>query len=569
MDDLDVELIGLIVRWSAAFMRPLLYMVSRKWLRAVSDVRQIDQHQRLIVYDTWGRLLPPPPRIHMSFEERERYGYCPIHDGPLERCRHSYVLCLIDRGQSKLLAWAHDFGISTLPCDAPERAALTGNVPLLGWLAEKGCQIDSRVSLKAARHGHRCVLDWLRGMGFKRSKRAVAKALRGGHGQLFEWLYEHRNGRDVYPYREAALAGRIDLLERFGRDCKDHGEMCHMAYNGAAASGDARTIEWLWDSYYEIAQFACYEAATHGHLAVLQQLLVLFGGDVEEDARRDICEGVALKGQLHMMEWLCEKGWASQVDCIFCAVNCIREEDGIAWLQKHGIVPAKDVDDTKEAIKEAARRGNVRMLAFLHGLGCAMTESALRAALCERQWPAVQWLLEHADDDIFMPRITLYEAVFDNSQLAMVEWLRRQRRWPAPECVQLFAHVARHGHVGTLQWLKDRGCPWDASVPVSVSMLNASRGLTTVQWLHEHGCPLDARVSINAAGSGNLPVLKWVLSSGVPWHRARCRKLCEELHHRALLDLIDAQPHGPIESDVRYDAFRPSICVFGRDAPLP
>jgi len=569
MDDLDVELISVVVRQCALFMRPLLCLVSRKWSRAVSGVRQIDQHRHSILYDPWGRLVPPPPRTSMAFKQRKRYGYCPAHDRPLKECQHDYVLCLIDRGQSDLLAWIYDLGTLTLPRRAPEKAAAIGDIPLLVWLAEKGCKIGRKVSRKAARYGHQHILEWLQKAGIEQSKRVMAKALKGGHDQLFEWLYERRTEKDAYPYREAALVRRTDLLERFERDCEDHNGFSYGAFYGAAANGDARLIEWLHDRDYDVTPYACDIAAMRGHLAVFQQLLDLVPTDeVDDFLRRDVCNDAARKGQFHVIQWLSEKGWASIGDRILCAV-CCKHSGGIAWLQGLGPVPTEHLTDANEALEEAARRGDVRMLAFLRGLGCAMSANVLRTALYGRQWVALQWIFEHATDDVFAAHNMLYKAALDNGQLAMVEWLWNQNGWPAPESIQLFAHATRNCDVGTLRWLRDRGCPWDASVPASTYMFKKSRRLKIVQWLYKHGCPFDARVSIDAAGYGDLGLLQWVVANGLPWHRVRCRKLCQQLHHKAMVEWIDAQPHGSMESDVRYDSFRPSVSVVSNDILPP
>ena len=53
--------------------------------------------------------------------------------------------------------------------------------------------------------------------------------------------------------------------------------------------------------------------------------------------------------------------------------------------------------------------------------------------------------------------------------------------------------------------------------------------LDCLMWLREHGCPWEASVMNHAAGgNGNLEILKWAHENGCPWneiHSQRCQFL--------------------------------------------
>jgi len=557
MEDLDCELVGLVVRQCAPVMQPFLGLVSRKWLQAASDVRRADRCRNPYPCEQ------PLPRIDMNFDECIRYDYCPTHDCCRGLCHRGYVLGLVGGGHLALLKWLHEFGLATLPDRTAESAAPTGSVPLLAWLVEVGCNITDKVSRRAARRGHVHVLEWIQRMGFKQSKRLMAEALKGGHGHLFEWLYRQRRPTDLYPYKEAALVGRTDLLERFEHNCANHKDACYAACYGAAARGDVALIEWLRGRGYEIAQFACYEAATHGHLAALQHLMGIFDGRTDGWVRSDVCEGAAFEGHFHIVQWLYERGWASDADRIYCAVHC-DQEDAIRWLQTCGLATRQALSNTACALVEAAACGSVRMLAFMHDtMEPSVTKDMLYFAIHERKWPAAHWVAKHMGGDSHRFGIKPYKAAIATGQLAMVEWLRDQGRWAAPECARLFAHAAKQCHLGTLRWLRDRGCPWDASAPVSACEFKRPRSIATLRWLHKHGCPFDARVSITAAGYGDVEILQWVVTSGIPWHRARCRQLALQLRHSAVVEWIDARPFDARDADARYDSFQPLFRSMG------
>ena len=43
-----------------------------------------------------------------------------------------------------------------------------------------------------------------------------------------------------------------------------------------------------------------------------------------------------------------------------------------------------------------------------------------------------------------------------------------------------------------------------------------------MQWLREHGCPWDASTCSNATGGGNLEVLQWARAHHCPWGELTC-----------------------------------------------
>ena len=73
------------------------------------------------------------------------------------------------------------------------------------------------------------------------------------------------------------------------------------------------------------------------------------------------------------------------------------------------------------------------------------------------------------------------------------------------------AGAALHGHLMVLKWLRDNGCPWDASTCFQA----ASGGhLNVLKWLRNNGCPKNAGASARAASEEHLEVLKWLQENG-------------------------------------------------------
>jgi hypothetical protein len=70
--------------------------------------------------------------------------------------------------------------------------------------------------------------------------------------------------------------------------------------------------------------------------------------------------------------------------------------------------------------------------------------------------------------------------------------------------------AAQGGRMAVLEWLRDRGCRWDA-----LTCAGAALGghLALLQRLRAEGCPWDRETYLHAA---NSEVLQWALANGCP-----------------------------------------------------
>lgn len=97
----------------------------------------------------------------------------------------------------------------------------------------------------------------------------------------------------------------------------------------------------------------------------------------------------------------------------------------------------------------------------------------------------------------------------------VLSWLseNRGRRGPLNENAAFFAALG--GHLGVLRWMHENGRPID---DLKVFVAAGSAGRTEVMaWLREVGCPWDASVCAMAARKGRLDALKWLREAGCPW----------------------------------------------------
>ena len=101
---------------------------------------------------------------------------------------------------------------------------------------------------------------------------------------------------------------------------------------------------------------------------------------------------------------------------------------------------------------------------------------------------------------------------------AEICWLELVRNRSIHECA-LIASAASHGCMGTIRFLFERGCEWNASTCANA----ASKGhLHILKWCRENGCPWDHKTLEIAAMNGHCEVLLWCLENGCVAHGINC-----------------------------------------------
>ena len=79
--------------------------------------------------------------------------------------------------------------------------------------------------------------------------------------------------------------------------------------------------------------------------------------------------------------------------------------------------------------------------------------------------------------------------------------------------------MARNGNVELLQFLHEKGCPWDAR---TCSYAAKNGHLECLKYAHENGCPWDEDTCSYAAEHGRLDCLEYARENGCPSENSGC-----------------------------------------------
>jgi hypothetical protein len=114
-----------------------------------------------------------------------------------------------------------------------------------------------------------------------------------------------------------------------------------------------------------------------------------------------------------------------------------------------------------------------------------------------------------------------YHRAAHGGHLHVLQWLRAEGcpwRWAEMSCY----NAVRGGHPELLPWIQEHMPPCDWMCPET--FLHAARGghLLALQWLYDRGCPWNSKACEEAARSGHLQALQWLRAHGCPWDANTC-----------------------------------------------
>jgi len=179
-------------------------------------------------------------------------------------------------GNLKALQWAVTEMNCPLDVDDPRflyNAVCGGNIAMLRWLRQQGCQFDKH-SLKhaAAEYGNLQVLKWLFSQGFRWNHNCIhiQEDKESIKGELLDWYRSFACPLDEEIWNWAVIGGSIPILQWLYNHDIPWGEN---ACTVAASKGNMTVLLWLYSNGCPLSYEKCTIVATRqGHLSILQWL---------------------------------------------------------------------------------------------------------------------------------------------------------------------------------------------------------------------------------------------------------------------------------------------------------
>jgi hypothetical protein len=335
-----------------------------------------------------------------------------------------------------------------------------------------------------------------------------------------EWnaLYSSIGGQQVYSIRlyesskhmtcesrSTSYSSAVASPETVRLAC-EHGLAVHDPLQKAAGLyADIDTLTHLRERGMPLNRSVVYGAAISGRLSILQHLLT------EEQCAvpNALSYYAARSGNMSMLNWLRAEG------------KCALDENTCAG---------------------AAEGGHLALLKYLRSEGCEWdNEEIAQWAASSGSIEMVEWLRQQ--QGIVIDAEVLSWAA-GTGKTAMCKHLRSTGcDWSVNACKQ----ASMFGSIDTLRWLRESGCPWDATaickhaafngctdildfiieqdevldaelLTEALNFAGAYRSLRSAQWLRQHGAQWPAVLAYDAEPNGLLAwngvTLDWARAEG-------------------------------------------------------
>jgi hypothetical protein len=162
----------------------------------------------------------------------------------------------------------------------------------------------------------------------------------------------------------------------------------------------------------------------------------------------------------------------------------------------------------KEHTIYAAMSGSVQVLCWTREKGVPFTKQSCEFAACYGQLPALQYLRAA---NCSWDNHHILEHAASSGSLELTAWVKQQIGVVA-SALAMYAAAGR-GHTAVCQYLRSERCAWNDSV---CSAAAQGGHVSTLHWLREHGCPCDAnKVCTAAAAGGSVAVMQYLQQQGL------------------------------------------------------
>ncbi|GLC49934.1 hypothetical protein PLESTB_000324600 [Pleodorina starrii] len=297
-------------------------------------------------------------------------------------------------------------------------------------------------------------------------QRLWQQLMAGRHGSELQQQLEQLNEKDQGDILEAAAGSttpdwqaKVEWLEGLGYPRM--ARVCTFAV--WAGNGDAveARLQWLHGRGYPLEAEVADAAVRAGNLAALRFLVEQAG--VRPTGHRIDVTTAAARGHLAVLQYLHASGLPANTRFVAEAAARAGHLPLVAWaVEDLGVAPADGEDSLLDL---AAESGNLELMAWLHDRGWALGPTAIPNGAVRGCEEALEWLVERGCP--FPLNGGAYLGAARNGDLAMLRCLHRLGcPWGPPG--ELLADCIRNVvSVPVLQCLLDLGCPemdWDAAV---------------------------------------------------------------------------------------------------------
>ena len=340
-------------------------------------------------------------------------------------------------------------------------------------------------------------------------------------------------------------------------------------FRAAMETGHASIAMWAFTKGVRVEATDLYEAASRGHLDLMERVLFMFVPSYGLAALDEIGLHAASSGCMELVQWVLDTFrnaipapalWEKPSAAYLAPFTALRSAARgnhthvMTWLVTHAGSPIPDTPVAVQALVEDAAKGGIEALQWIHNTirhPMVFGADAMRNAASRGHFDAIRWM--HAEFNVELT-YEVIDCAAEYGQIEVLKWCEQQVLQQAfsedelDESEAMFV-AAREGHLGVLQWLHDRrrtfvAIDWNQGL---YEVAAAHGHMRVLEWLHDMRCPrgTSADAITGAVRSGSIDVIVWLRNRGFKWNADACTSAAE--HGR--LDILEWLRAGAVDGE--------------------
>ncbi|GFH47599.1 hypothetical protein CTEN210_04074 [Chaetoceros tenuissimus] len=316
--------------------------------------------------------------------------------------------------------------------------------------------------------------------------------------------------------RKAIMKGRKDIIECatvFGVDFKQgvfdddsYVDILDIMLRGVPRQ--STMIKTLAEEASSSA--AAYGASEKGHLHILQWFQER---DKDFISDHGVAEQVTLHGHLDILRWLADDN-IERIALVLPAMIDHKVAASSGRVEVLKFLQERSYTQFNETLfSAAAKSGSIDMLKYCHENNCHFDSSAYHDAFENEDKAKVLQTLKflHLHEYPWNEKVCELAAKTDN--LRTLKFARSKGcPWNAKETVKF---AAMSGNIDILEYCLQNGCELSADLcAYSVLKKNNPKALDTLQWLRQRSCPWDDKTCQYAVTYKNYDAFVWARNNG-------------------------------------------------------
>lgn len=446
-------------------------------------------------------------------------------------------------------------------------ATKKGYLNLIKYIHKLKASWDYNVIREAVKNGHKDCLEflhinskksWLKNKNYKKWERNWKSSLSensdylttiaGYYGKLDCLKYLCENN---FPYNEKTLSFAV-LGNNFECVKYLHSKNCkHNIYATiqAAFIGNLDLLKYLVENNYEIDESACLNSARKGHLDCLKYAYEIVGkfsymtagatgrnGHLEclkfiwensnyYDHERPEKE-TAIGGQLECLQFMYENKYSDPNDDIN---NNDDSHQGVSNKPT-------GVWADSQLLRCAGIGGNVKVVEFLHNLGCPWDPDIYSWSTSSGE--VIKYLYEN-------------EQGWNPNPFNLKSWYCKKNGHSLCTGNHEDYELQDQEHNETPTQIATRNCSYEGLRalhecgfcwgPETICSACYYGNVKVLKYAHENGCPWNERASI-VASSGNIKTLKYLIENGCPYNKEDCIESAKEYNQIEIIEYLSSLP---------------------------